>query len=83
MIDFELTCCALDNFFFDCTFGDEAVDDDLLFLADTVSAVYGLEVDLGFQSESKIMTTFALWRLIPKPPALVERIKICLSEFGL
>ena len=47
MIDFELTCCALDNFFFDCPFGDEAVDDDLLFLADTVGAVYGLEVDLG------------------------------------
>jgi len=36
----------------------------------------------GFQSESKITTVSAVARLIPSPPARVERRKINFSEPG-
>mmetsp|Transcript_16340 Transcript_16340/g.39379 ORF Transcript_16340/g.39379 Transcript_16340/m.39379 type:complete len:200 (-) Transcript_16340:1259-1858(-) len=38
---------------------------------------------MGFQSESKIITVSAVWRLTPCPPARVLRRKRKISEFGL
>ena len=36
----------LENFFFDCSDGHETKDEDLLFLADTMSATDGLDVQM-------------------------------------
>jgi len=37
----------------------------------------------GFQSESKMTTVSAVWRLRPKPPARVDKRKMKYSEFAM
>ena len=47
LVQFQLDSLSLDYLFFDGVLGDESVDEDFLFLADSVGAVHGLVVDLG------------------------------------
>ena len=46
MVHFQLSCRPFDDLFFHSALGDQPVDNDLLFLADTMCTVDRLQVDL-------------------------------------